>query len=43
LQGEVSIVAKTVGTVPGGAAISNITVPMGTTVYYCYTVITPAT
>ena len=33
------IVAKTVGTVPGVcAATSTITVPMGTTVYYCYTV-----
>ena len=33
------VVAKTVGTVPGVcAATSTITVPMGTTVYYCYTV-----
>ena len=40
VQGTPAItVAKTVGTVPGVcAATSNITVPMGTTVYYCYTV-----
>ena len=40
VQGTPAItVAKTVGTVPGVcAATSNITVPLATMVYYCYTV-----